>query len=66
MKKIPDVEKKSKDEKIKILKAELKRKNKIIEDMRQEKDMIMKLLYKAQNSNISTRKALEKADENGI
>lgn len=63
MKKIPDVKQKSKDEKIKILKAELKRKNELIERMREEKDMIMKLLYKAQNSNIATKKALEQADD---
>ncbi len=46
MKEIPKVKKISKDEQIDILKKELERKDKIIEKLREEKELLFKLSIK--------------------
>ena len=58
-----DVDELSPEERIELYKEELKRKDEIIQDLRDEKEMIMKLLYKAQDSNIESEKMQELTDE---
>ena len=58
-----DVDELSPEERIELYKEELKRKDEIIQDLREEKEMIMKLLYKAQDSNIESEKMQELTDE---
>lgn len=58
-----DVDELSPEERIELYKEELKRKDEIIQDLKDEKEMIMKLLYKAQDSNIESEKMQELTDE---